>query len=308
MNNPGDSAITLCVYSVGVINLAIVSVLALCIYANTLRDCGFTRHNSQCTSQSLLLPKHPSCHPRVTLPMLLFFFILAGAAAGVPAKAYMRGVDISHYQNAIGWEPLVNTGISFACAKATEGQTFVDPMFATYWLAMKQANLTRCAYHFAHPGKPASDQADHFVQVVNAAGGYADGMTLQFMLDLEVTDGAAPEAMQQWIGQFVARLKELTGRPAIIYTYYYFWNTYVQSNNDYGSPLWIASYTGSPPAKIPAPWAKLGWTFWQYSAHGAPYPGANASLVPGVVGPVDMDVFRYDSATLAKFCIPAAQP
>jgi GH25 family lysozyme M1 (1,4-beta-N-acetylmuramidase) len=70
------------------------------------------------------------------------------------------------------------------------------------------------------------------------------------------------------------------------------------------APLWIASYTKTNPAGIPKAWSSSGWTFWQYDDNGASAPGGSPGSIPGIAGNVDVDYFKYDEATLAKFCFP----
>jgi GH25 family lysozyme M1 (1,4-beta-N-acetylmuramidase) len=219
--------------------------------------------------------------------------------------SHLRGIDVSHYQGSIDWHAVASSGISFACAKATEGTSYVDSTFATNWNGMRAAGLIRCAYHFARPGSNATLQALHFVDTVNKAGGFRASKTLQLMLDLESTDGLGPKAVWAWTQEFVAELKRLTGRPGIIYTGLYFWNGKVGAPADnLDCPLWVASYTHPAPAGIPKAWPE-GWAFWQYSDNGASSPGGPAAHIPGVSGTsVDVDYFRYSETTLAKFCFP----
>ena len=87
-----------------------------------------------------------------------------------PSASYLRGIDVSHYQGKVDWTKVAASGITFACAKATEGTTYVDDTFATNWGGMHKAGLIRCAYHFARPGDSPVDQAQHFVKTVNQAG------------------------------------------------------------------------------------------------------------------------------------------
>ena len=245
---------------------------------------------------------------------LLFTFLLSLAAlaraetfdASTNSNAsYLRGIDVSHYQGSIDWQKVAGSGISFACAKATEGNTYVDKTFATNWKGMHAAGIVRCAYHFARPASNATSQALHFVQTVQNAGGYASSKTLQLMLDLETNDKLGPKAVWAWVQEFVGEIKRLTGRPAIIYTGYYFWNGQVGAPTDnLDCPLWVASYTHPAPAGIPKAWPS-GWTFWQYNDNGASAPGGAAGHIPGVSGKsVDVDYFKYSAATLAKFCFP----
>ena len=101
---------------------------------------------------------------------------------------------------------------------------------------MHTNGLTRCAYHFGHPGTDAVAQANYFVAAVKAVGGcaalsgakqilsrpftlilslwplcrWAGSQTLQLMLDLEVTDGASPAAVWAWVQSFMGQVKVRT--------------------------------------------------------------------------------------------------
>ena len=219
------------------------------------------------------------------------------------ASSFLRGIDVSHYQGTVDWSKVASSGITFGCAKATEGLTYVDNTFKKNWAGMRAAGLTRCAYHFARPASSPVDQAKHFVETVNQAGGYRSSKTLQLMLDLEATDGKSAADVWEWTQAFISEVKALTGRPGIIYTGYYFWRDSVGNPSDnLDSPLWLAAYTKKAPS-VPAAWSS--WTFWQYDDNGARSPGGPAGTVPGIAGhSVDVDYFRYDEATLARFCFP----
>src|SRR4051794_197989 len=68
----------------------------------------------------------------------------------------LNGTDVSYSQGNVKWHRLApsSSGLQFAFAKATEGTQgsgSVDPTFRDNWPAMREAGLTRGAYHFANP-------------------------------------------------------------------------------------------------------------------------------------------------------------
>src|SRR5262245_41899661 len=82
-----------------------------------------------------------------------------------PAGA-IPGIDVSHHQDLIDWPTVAASGKQFVFAKATEGRSFVDPMYAINKAGAEAAGLLFGAYHFAQPGAQANDpivEADHFV-------------------------------------------------------------------------------------------------------------------------------------------------
>lgn len=215
------------------------------------------------------------------------------------------------------WTAVQGSGIVFASIKATEGATYTDPHFAANWRDSKAAGLIRCAYHFAHTNEDARVQAQHIVSVVDSAGGYHDNQTMQFMLDLEVTDGNGPAAVWAWTQAFAAEILALTGKPGIIYTGFYFWRDSVKGTSNLNCPLWIASYTASP--SIPAQWGY--WTFWrEWTAatpgqqghthshasytHSLPTPLVaehnDNGRISGITGNVDVDYFAGNLTALSR--------
>jgi lysozyme len=44
-----------------------------------------------------------------------------------------RGIDVSKDQGAVTWPSVVDAGYAFTFIKATDGQDYVDPMFAQNW-------------------------------------------------------------------------------------------------------------------------------------------------------------------------------
>ena len=230
---------------------------------------------------------------RIFVRAAMAFGLAFGLGATAPrAQAQLHGIDVSNYQGNVNWTSVKNAGNSFAFCKATEGTTFTDAYLKQNWAGIHTAGMVRGAYHFGHPGTSATTQAQYFVNAVRNAGGFAAGSnSLQLVLDLETTDGLSPSQVWAWVQSFVAEIKILTGRPAIIYTGYYFWRDSVGNpTNNLNCPLWIAAYGVSSPM-VPPAWGY--WTFWQYSDTGS---------VPGVSGNVDHDYFNGSLTTLYKFC------
>ncbi len=172
---------------------------------------------------------------------------------------------------------------------------------------MKEAGLIRGAYHFAHPASDAVTQADFFVSTVDGAGGYNSSKTMQLVLDLEDADGLGSDEVWKWVQTFAARVKDLTDRPPIVYTGYYFWRDNVGGTDNLDMPLWIASYTSPDPVGVPTPWESVGWAFWQYDDNGASEPGGDAGTIPGIqASGVDVDYFINSGTypSLEALCFP----
>ena len=104
----------------------------------------------------------------------------------------MKGIDISYAQGVFNWERAVETGVSFAMLKSSQGRleyrddsgAFEDPRFA--WNAKECARLgiPFGAYHFltCRSDGEAREEAEYFCSVIRP---YAGQMSLWAAVDLE---------------------------------------------------------------------------------------------------------------------------
>jgi GH25 family lysozyme M1 (1,4-beta-N-acetylmuramidase) len=229
----------------------------------------------------------------------LFGASVAYAASGLfqpstspppPPPTYLEGLDVSHYQGTINWPAVATTGRRFVIMKATEGETYVDPVYAANHLAVRAAGLQVAAYHFADPSSVPNDavlQADWFVNNAGLLPG-----DLVPALDLEQTGGLSVPALQAWVGAWLGEVYAKLGVRPMIYTSPTFWtnsmgNTTMFADQGYAI-LWIAHWGTSSPTLPANNWGGHGWTFWQYS---------NCGAVLGISGCVDLD--RYNGTSLA---------
>jgi lysozyme len=187
-------------------------------------------------------------------------------SAGSPAAAAKAttGPDVSSYQHpqgaSINWGKVKKSGRTFAIVKATEGASYVNPYFAKDYAAAGAAGLVRGSYHFARPALPIVSTADAQAKEFAAQiGNVTSAKTLPPALDLEVTGGLSSSQVVIWAQTFLLKLRALTGRTPMLYTYPYFWSSDVNDPSAFRRfPLWMASYGST------APTASL----WQYTASG----------------------------------------
>jgi GH25 family lysozyme M1 (1,4-beta-N-acetylmuramidase) len=217
----------------------------------------------------------------------------------------LEGIDVSHWQNAINWPMVAGSGKKFAIIKATQGTTYLDPLYATNHAGAKAAGLWTGAYHFAEPDATANDaiaEADWFVSKMNLGNG-----DLIPALDLEQAGGLSVAALQAWVTAFVGRVTARIGIRPMIYTSPSFWSNYMGDTTalaDAGyKTLWIAHWGVTTPTVAAKNWGGKGWTFWQYTSSGT---------VPGISGRVDLDRYNGTDLALQAYSIfslaPAASP
>lgn len=206
----------------------------------------------------------------------------------------LPGIDVSHWQNTIDWTQVAASGVRFAFVKASDGRSYVDPMYEVNRAGAAAAGVTIGAYHFARPDRSANDailEADHFVDVAAPAPG-----DLLPVLDLETTGGLSQDEITAWTLAWLGEVTLRTGVRPIVYTSPNGWinrtaDTTAIADAGY-TVLWVAHWNVATPTVPANDWQGYGWTFWQYS---------NCGKVPGIQGCVDLDWFNglaFDAVTV----------
>jgi GH25 family lysozyme M1 (1,4-beta-N-acetylmuramidase) len=221
----------------------------------------------------------------------------AHAAVG-PEPAGATGPDVSDHQPSVDWRAVQAAGHGIGIAKASEGLSWRSRTFPRRWGAIAEAGLIRGAYHFARPqpGRTGREEAEAFLRVVDAAGGFRPG-DLRPILDIEAFGSGGRLSRQQTLGyayDFALAVKERVGRLPIIYTGAFWRDQMGNPDNSLGCHLWLAAYVRDPTPFIPLAWRQTGWSIWQHTSRGA---------CPGVPTPCDLNVVRAVT-TLDKLRLP----
>lgn len=219
----------------------------------------------------------------------------------ITPSPYVEGIDVSNWQQTIDWTQVAGAGKQFAIMKVTEGQTYLDPYYATNHAGARAAGLRVTAYHFASPSSTPGDavlEADWFVQ--NAALLPGD---LVPALDLEQSGGLSPTDLQAWVGAWLGEVQARLGARPMIYTSPNFWKNAMADTTmfaDQGySVLWVAHWFVSSPTVPANDWGGHGWTFWQYD---------DCGQVPGISGCVDLDRYNGTDLTPVTFGYAVTPP
>lgn len=194
-------------------------------------------------------------------------------------EAKIKGIDVSHWDGKIDYAKVKASGVNVVYIKATEGTATVDPMLEDNYKGAKAANLHLGFYHFFSPinEQDTLKQAEHFVNTIKGKG-----YTCRLALDIEKnTKNLSKEQITNLAILFLNKVKELTGKGTVVYTY----TSFVKENlterlKDYR--LWIAQYEVAWPADNGV-WDS--WIGFQNSEHGK---------VPGINGDCDLDEFTED--------------
>lgn len=194
------------------------------------------------------------------------------------------GIDLSHWQGDVNWHAVKGDGYEFAIIKATEGTTWIDPVFGENVRAAAAAGLETIAYHyFRNEANPVS-QATHFYRTVSNALGYE----AKYAIDLEDMSYKLPVLdLRNRVHSFLDMVRVMTGAKPIIYTGAWWWNDWMVIDGQAptwakGHPLWVASYNNIQPV-LPIGWND--WYIWQYS---------NEGRVQGIGTKVDLNYMKEE--------------
>lgn len=197
------------------------------------------------------------------------------------SSSQIQGIDVSSNQPSVDWSQVLQAGKLFTFMRATDGITYTDPQFATYWSGALGAGVLRGAYHFYRTNDDPTAQAENFLNAVQLLPG-----DLPPVVDFEkLTGSQSASQILQDLQTWLDAVEQGTGRVPIIYTGPDFWDSLGTSAFS-RYPLWVAEYGVQSP-RLPAGWTS--WTFWQYSETGT---------VAGISGSVDLDVFSGALADL----------
>ncbi len=206
----------------------------------------------------------------------------AGRHVRLDVGPTLPGIDVSHWQNDIDWRKVAGAGKRFAFIKATDGHSFLDPMFLTNRAGAREHGLLVGAYHFARPDPSKGDaveEARWFVSQANPRPG-----NLLPVLDLETSQGLDQQGVTLWARRWVAEVRRLTGVTPMMYTSPYGWASRTGDSRALaraGVPLWVAHWGVQEPLLPAGDWDGNGWRVWQYTSDGH---------VAGIAGRVDLDV------------------
>jgi GH25 family lysozyme M1 (1,4-beta-N-acetylmuramidase) len=256
-------------------------------------------------------------------PTLVLVAALLAWPSSASAAVDIKGIDISHWQGTISsstWSSIKSAGYSFVFMKATQGNSYVDPQFATNITRATAQGLLAGPYHFCEldtgygdPTDPVTE-ANHFLAVIKPY--YQSGMYLPPVADVEqfptgLTTSQYKTLTSTWVRSFSDTIYNALGVRPIIYNSKSKANSYYTSSVAGSHELWLAWWKGtgttSPPVASDTPLWGI-WQFWQWSDDADSV--AQANPVPGISGNVDRDVFYGTQAQLnaLRFGYDGAMP
>lgn len=173
----------------------------------------------------------------------------------------VRGPDYSNWSGRVDLASVRSAGFLVAGFKATE-KGYVDPTFRLNWITAERVGLSRIAYCFGHAdyGSSPEQQADQFLAVVRAAGGWHPWDIPCLDIEAGNLSGAALDA---WINRWCLRV-ERVWRAGLIYSGFWYLGAKgakCAAVRHRGWQLWTSAY-GSRPVLFAG---FTSWRLWQHS-------------------------------------------
>lgn len=185
------------------------------------------------------------------------------------------GIDVSHHNGEINWKQVPD--VEFVYIKATEGATFVDPMYQQNIKGARAKKLRVGAYHYFRTTSSVQKQFENYKQHVRK-----EDIDLIPMVDVEECRNWSTKQFQDSLILFIQLVKSHYGKAPMIYSVNTFYNRYCAPRlNNYH--LLIGRYGNDEPFIK----GKGNYTIWQKSQTGK---------LTGIPKSVDIDVFRKDKS------------
>lgn len=180
----------------------------------------------------------------------------------------MKGIDISSYQGNIDFKAVKDDGVEIVILKATEGKTWKDNMFNTYYNQAKEQGLKIGAYHFLRNNE-TEEEINNFLSVIKDKP-----MDIKLVIDSEVDLGGTAHTSKK-VRDFADTLLN-KGYEICLYTGEYFYRDNLDKTVK-DIPLWVAKYSSSSP--------NCKYIGWQYTEKGK---------INGINTAVDVNNFTED--------------
>ena len=175
------------------------------------------------------------------------------------------GIDVSHHNGKINWDQVPD--VDFVYIKATEGATYVDPVYQQNINGARARKFRVGAYHYFRTTSSVQKQFENYKKHVMKS-------------DIDLIPMVDVEECKKWSATFIQLVKSHYGKAPMIYSVNTFYNKYCapRFNNFH---LIIGRYGNEKPFIK----GKGTYTIWQKSQTGK---------LSGIPKEVDIDVFRKE--------------
>ncbi|NUY80913.1 glycoside hydrolase family 25 protein [Flavobacterium sp. MAH-1] len=197
------------------------------------------------------------------------------------------GFDVSEYQGEIDWTKVDSVEslypIDFVFIRSTAGKDKMDACFKENWVGAGKRGLIRGAYHYYRPNENSLEQAAHFILNVRLKPG-----DLPPVLDIEkIPENQSMDSLIVGLHRWLNAVEKHYKVQPIIYSGEKYYDDFLKEEFE-GYTFWIANYN------FFVEQIEDEWTFWQFT---------ESAEIPGVPGPVDINIYNGPKARLQKLRI-----
>jgi lysozyme len=198
------------------------------------------------------------------------------------------GIDISHYQGDVDWAKIKADGVSFAWAKATQGNYLVDSRWTEgRHKAAIEAGIHFGGYHFADLGQDPVLNAKNFLKAIGSLRA-GDLLPMVDVEDSGLPDGITIKKVNDWLVAFSTEFNRHIKTPLVMYCGV---GKYAGRAGAMSAEvvalfphLWLYRYTNASDPGGTGLWPS--WDVWQHSSSGH---------INGISGNVDMDRIQTEA-------------
>jgi lysozyme len=192
------------------------------------------------------------------------------------------GFDISEYQGEIDWTKIDSVEdlypLDFVFIRATAGKDKVDACFKDNWRHAGNRGFVRGAYHYYRPNENSLEQAAQYILTVTLKKG-----DFPPILDIEkIPENQPMDSLKVGLHRWLDAIEKHYGVQPIIYTGERYYDDFLAEEFE-GYIFWIANYNFFVEDINP------DWAFWQFT---------ESAVIPGIHGPVDINIYNGPKARL----------
>jgi GH25 family lysozyme M1 (1,4-beta-N-acetylmuramidase) len=209
-----------------------------------------------------------------------------------------HGIDVSAYQGAQDWASLARDGLTFAFAKASEGQHTHDERFAGHISGIIAAGLIPGAYHYGWPTQSPATEAANYTEAVKpyARKGFIHILDLERRSDGANYAGRTATQIKIWAHAWIAWVKQThPGQRVGIYTS----ASDISAGQlpDNADALWYPAYPSG------------AMTYAQAEAHARPAPSGRTPLFWQFTStPIDRSIAYLTPTALRTWALGNSTP
>ena len=216
--------------------------------------------------------------------------------------AYVKALDVARYQEEreVDYAKAYAAGYRLVIARATQGTSYLDPMFKWHWQHALDAGFYIMFYHYFLDHMDGAAQADYFLtQTYSARQAALNRVAAWDDIERNPYNVAVPVSTrrtraQTWYLNVKADIPRVGAysSPAL-------WQELMGNDtlSKYGDG-WLAHWTSAKSPTIPPGWTEDATRIWQTGVYPT-YPWVEP--VPGVTGTVDVDRWLGDEKSLRDY-------